>query len=122
MKRLFRRLALVLVLAWMPLNALAAAGLPSCLGHGSMPVPASDHGVHHHDAGASQHHGEPDGTPAAPEAAACGLCGLCHQFGQVLALSGFDPVRLDPPSWQPRLTDSFSSRFVPDPLRRPPRG
>ncbi len=123
MKRLLRRIALTLVVAWLPLNAVAAAALPACAGHLGGDAAATSHaGDHRHHDGGDRHHGHaPADEAPAPVATYCGLCGLCHQSGQVHALSAFVAAPIVPTGWHMPALSSLPPGFVPDLLRRPPR-
>jgi hypothetical protein len=131
MKRLLRRFALLLMLAWLPMSTLAAAALPNCAGHaGAVAASASGDAAHHgdgaHPAGSAHHvHHHPGGSapdaPATTGGHACAVCGLCHQSGQVQPPPAVVAAPPDVSSAPAARAAPLPSRFVPDPLRRPPR-
>ena len=130
MKRLLRRFALLLILAWLPMSTLAAASLPNCASHAGSPAGmASGEAAHHggapHAGGDPHVNHHPGGSaPDAPATAgghACAVCGLCHQSGQVQPPPAVVAAPAEVYSAPAALTAPLPSRFVPDPLRRPPR-
>ena len=75
-----RRLLLVLLLAFMPLQSIWAAAAAYC---GHEVAPAAAHFGHH----AHQHHGDADGEKATPSPAKAALdmdCHACHGMSNVL--------------------------------------
>lgn len=76
-----RRLILVFLIAWLPLQAWAAVAMPFCkhaLGHSSGAPTAVDHHAHHMQMAAVQHHQHEDGTQAKGYGLLCNDCGACH--------------------------------------------
>jgi hypothetical protein len=131
MKRLLRRFALLLIFAWLPASTLAAAALPGCASHaGTLTDSGSGDAPHHggdaHHAGGDplvHHHSPGNAAPERPATTghACAVCGLRHQSGHVQpppAVVAAPPEVYSAPA---ALTAPLPSRFVPDPLRRPPR-
>lgn len=118
----FHRVLFVLALALcLPLQTLGAITMPFCTSGGTgstahaMPADHSAHELHHAS--------DAQGGVTAPVSHDCGGCGLCHlacapvlpTAGHLTFTNGFQAVL------QPTSTVAVTS-FLPDPLRKPPRG
>jgi hypothetical protein len=119
MRSALKTLAICLLIALMPVRAMAAVTIGFCAsGHGDPLVAA--HGGHGHDVGAHQHHGN-DEPPAKSGASSCSSCVECCS-GAALAPSADQAIGASITIAQDRI--SFASRVPPaffsDQLDRPP--
>jgi hypothetical protein len=118
MRSALKTLAIVLLIALMPVRAMAAVTFGFCAsGHGDPLVAA--HGSHGHDVGAHQHHGN-DEQPAKSGAPSCSSC-VEHCSGAALAPSadqalGASAIAQDRISFAARVPPAFFS----DQPDRPP--
>lgn len=117
MPRALRTLLLLLLVALMPLRAMAAVTVGFCaMGHGDLNVATHGGQVH---AGAHEHHGG-DESPAKSSAPSCSSC-VEHCSGAAFAPSA-EPALSAPAIAQDRT--AFAKRAAPafftDQLDRPP--
>lgn len=118
MPRNLRTLLIVILVALMPLRAVAAVTIGFCAaGHPEAAVPS--HAEHGHDASVHAHHGG-DQPPAKPATPSCSIC-VEHCSGAAFAPSLAQSVDAGPVA-QERvfLAARIAQTFVLDQLDRPP--
>ena len=110
-------LAVLLLVALMPLRAVAGVTIGFCAsGHND--VAAAVHAADAHDAGAHAHHG--DNPPAQPLEPSCNICAE-HCSSAAFAPSGAQAAVAAPvPGVRIFLAAPLAPAFVPDQLDRPP--
>jgi len=129
MKRLFRTLLLGLMIAVLPLHAVAAViGMPCANMHANAPAQVAGH--HGDDAADSHHHASPDHQHDAAAAHSAGddgshsSCSACSAFCAAPAVpvtahiavpdyDGSETLLVTPPA--------LATGFIPEGPRRPPR-
>ena len=118
MPRALKTLAVIVLVALIPLRAMAAVTIGFCAaGHKEMAVAAlADHG---RDAGAHAHHGGHE-APANPATSSCSIC-VEHCSNAAFALAASSEVTA-PAAKRDRipLAGPAVPAFVPDQLDRPP--
>ena len=113
-----RTLLIVVLVALMPLRAVAAVTIGFCAaGHQELAIPS--HAEHGHDAQVHAHVGG-DQPPAKPATASCSIC-VEHCSGAAFASSIAQPVGAGPVA-QERvfLAERGAPAFILDQLDRPP--
>jgi ferredoxin len=104
-----RRLVLVLVLLWLPLQGVAAVVMPFCKPAHAVPAEHTEHHAHH---AGDQHH--------APTLHACDDCGVCHLVCAPGVPSEAALSIAQPATEHTRFEPRGSPRFIPDQPQRPP--
>ena len=118
MSRTLRTIAVLVLVALMPLRAVAAVTIGMCAaGHPEAAVPS--HAEHGHDAQLHAHHGG-DQPPAKPATPSCSIC-VEHCSGAAFAPSIAQSVDAGPVA-QERvfLAERIAPAFILDQLDRPP--
>lgn len=115
-----RKLALVWMIAWLPLSGVVAVTMPFC-SQGIMGMAALhqalDFGAEDH-AGAAEHPCHKQAT--GDEAPLCEHCDLCHLAGALVPPSLPATHGSVPPESPADLTRADFTSFFPEPLPRPP--
>lgn len=118
MSRTLRTVAVLVLVALMPLRAVAAVTIGFCAaGHQEAAVPS--HAEHGHDAQMHAHHGG-DQPPAKPATPSCSIC-VEHCSGAAFALSISQSVdECIVVQERVLLAERVAPAFILDPLDRPP--
>jgi len=118
MPRALRTLAILLLVALLPLRAMAAVTMGFCAaGHQDMVVAA--HGDHGQGAGSHAHHGGGD-QRAKPATPSCSIC-VEHCSSAAFAPSADQAVSAPAVAQDPIfLAERVAPAFIPDQLDRPP--
>ena len=118
MSRTLRTIAVLVLVALMPLRAVAAVTIGMCAtGHPEAAVPS--HAEHGHDAQVHAHHGG-DQPPAKPATPSCSIC-VEHCSNAAFAPSFGQPVVLEPVAQHLAfLAERIAPAFILDQLDRPP--
>jgi len=118
MPRALRTLAILLLVALLPLRAMAAVTMGFCAaGHQDMAVAA--HGEHGQGTGSHSHHGGGD-QPAKPTTPSCSIC-VEHCSSAAFAPSADRAVSASAVAQDPIfLAERVAPAFFPDQLDRPP--
>ena len=101
---IFRKLAVLILMAGLPLQTMHAYAMPFC-DHDAPAAQASEQ--HAHDAGAAEHH---EHAANSGVKLVCDGCSMCNAID----------VLLDPIQTQPPVLTSHLTLFFPEQLQRPP--
>jgi hypothetical protein len=120
-KRFLKTLAMLMLIAGLPLQNLHAAAMPVCSQGGESSA------AHHQSApdvaqvGEMAEHDHADHQHASPETnAICDGCGQCQACSAPAVASAALDVLLDPVYTSPPVLTTHASLFVPEQLQRPP--
>ena len=109
-----RKLAVLILMAGLPLQTMHAYAMPFC-DHDAPAAQTSEH--HAHEADAAEHH---EHAPNSGVKLVCDGCSMCNACSAPAIASAAIDVLLDPIQTQPPILTSHLTLFFPEQLQRPP--